>query len=137
MVQVILPRWIFLDYVDRNGINRISEWLMSISLEARVEFEASLDILRGKSLLTRPQTGKLNNELDGLYEIIFKVSNLQYRPMFCYGPDTTAREITILVGATKKNNRLIPPGIGNTAKLRAKEIWAGDRKRVIRHVRIN
>ncbi|MGD0353283.1 MAG: type II toxin-antitoxin system RelE/ParE family toxin [Dehalococcoidia bacterium] len=133
----ITPKWTFLDYVDRTGVNRISEWLQSIPIDARVEFEVLLDMLRGKCILTRPETGKLYKALDGLYEFVFKVSNVQYRPIFCYGPDTKAREITILVGATKKNNRFIPAGVGITAMSRAKEIWAGDRKKVVRHVRIS
>ncbi len=138
MVQAkVLPRWTFLDYVDKNGVNRISEWLQSLPIQARVEFEVLLDMLRGKSLLTRPETGKLHGELNGLYEFVFRVSNIQYRPIFCYGPETRAREVTILVGATKKNNRFSPPGVGRTAMSRAKEIGAGDRRRVERHVRIN
>jgi hypothetical protein len=128
--------WVFLDYVDRNGVNRISEWLLEIPLKASVEFEAMLDVLRGTTLLTRNQTGRLSGNLKGLYEFIFKVDNIQYRPLFCYGPNTKAREITILVGATKKSNRFEPPGVGKTAMSRAKEIWAGDRRRVVRHVRI-
>jgi hypothetical protein len=131
-----IPRWTFLDYVDMDGNNRVSEWLREVPIEARVEFEALLDILRGKKLLTRPETGKLYGQLNGLYEFVFKANKVQYRPLFCYGPDTKAREITILVGATKKNNRFIPPGAGKTAMSRAREIWAQDRKRVVRHVRI-
>jgi hypothetical protein len=134
-LKIVLP-WIFLDYVDSKGVNRISEWLQLIPVEARVEFENMLDLLKGRTLLTRPDTGKLTNELEGLYEFRFAVKNIQYRPLFCYGPNTKAREITILAGATKKNDRFKPPGIGNTAMSRAKEIWAGDIKRVIRHVRI-
>ena len=137
MSEQQLPRWTFLDYVGANGTNVVSEWFEGTPIEARVEFEALLDSLRGKTLLTRPETGKLHDELDGLYEFVFKAKNVQYRPLFCYGPDTKAREITILAGATKKNNRFIPPGVGKVAKLRAKDILAGDRKKVVRHVRIS
>ena len=130
------PRWTFFDYVDGNGNNRISDWLRSIPLEARVEFEALLDVLKGVTILTRPQTGRLGGNLKGLFEFRIKVKNVQYRPLFCYGPNTKAREITILVGATKKNNRFIPPGVDIIAMSRAKEIKANDRRRVVRHVRI-
>ena len=133
-----LPEWTFLDYVDGNGNNRISGWLRLIPVEARVEFEALLGVLRGKTLLTRPQTAYLKGKrFKGLYEFRFKSNKVQYRPLFCYGPDAKAREVTILVGATKKNNRFIPPSVCGTAMNRASEIWAEDRKRVVRHVRIS
>jgi hypothetical protein len=124
------PKWKFLDYVDGKGVNRISEWLLSLPVEARVEFEALLDTLKGKERLDRPQTGILEG---GLCEFIFKVHDVQYRPLFCYGPGN--REVTILVGATKKNNRLIPPNVLRTALNRANEIT--NRNQVVGHVRIS
>jgi hypothetical protein len=125
--------WTFFDYVDRNGVNKISEWLQSIPIGARVEFEALLDILRAKEILTRPQTGRLEGKCKGLYEFCFKKLNVQYRPLFCYGPGK--REITILIGATKKNSRFIPPNVCRTALKRADEVEANT-KQVVRHVRI-
>ncbi|MCP3682938.1 MAG: hypothetical protein GY861_09630 [bacterium] len=124
--------WIFLDYVDSRGANRISEWLQAIPKGARVEFESLLDVIRPTKMPDRPQTGILHGECKGLFELIFKYDNVQYRPLFCYGPEK--KDITILAGARKKNNRLIPPKICKTALNRKSEIQ--DRKRVTKHVRI-
>ena len=126
--------WTFLDYVDRHGVNRISMWLRSIPNAARVEFEALLGVLRVKPIMGRPQTGILHGQYRGLFEFVFKADKVQYRPLFCYGPDTKAREITILVGATKKDNKFIPPQVCKTGLNRKTEIQM-DRKRIIRHVR--
>jgi hypothetical protein len=135
MMQKMLPRWTFLDYVDNRGNNRISEWLRSIPVKARVEFESLLDTLRGTRLLDRPQTGKLHGNCEGLWDFVFKADNVQYRPLFCYGPDAKAREITILVGAIEKGSKLRPPGVCKIGLARKDEIMA-NRKRVVRHVRI-
>lgn len=130
-------RWTFLDYVDGDGVNRISEWLRSLPVEARVEFEALLDTLKGTERFDRPQVGRLSGKYRELWEFRFKdhVHNVIYRPLFCFGPGTVGKEVTILVGATKKNNRLIPPNICNTALVRAGEIRR-NRRQVTKHVRI-
>ncbi len=136
MPSITLKNWTFLDYVSINGENKISVWLQSIPLKARVEFEAMLDVLKGKERLERPQTGKLTRECKGLYEIRFKSDNVQYRPLFIYGPDTQNREVTILIGATKNGKIWDPPSACRTAHNRAGEI-AINRRQVVRHVRVN
>ena len=122
-----------MDYTDRNGMNKISEWLQSLPIEARVEFEALLDILKAKAIFSRPQTAMLSGKCKGLGEFRFKKSNVQYRPLFYYGPEV--REVTILVGAIKKNNRFIPPNACKIALNRIDEIKT-NRNQVVKHVRI-
>ena len=133
---MVLKNWAFLDYVSINGENRISAWLQSIPIGASVEFEAMLDTLKAKEILRRPQTGKLTGKCDGLYEFIFKSNKVQYRPLFAYGPDTQNREITILIGATKKGKIFDPPNACKTALNRAGEIVT-NMKQVVKHVRVN
>jgi len=126
--------WTFLDYVNGNGVNKISEWLRSLPIEARVEFEALLDTLKAKETFGRPQTGTLRGKCKGLCEFRFKKHKVQYRPLFCYGPGN--REVTILVGATKKDKRFIPPNACKTALNRTGEIEA-NKEQVVSHVRIS
>ena len=44
-------RWTFLDYVDGNGVNRISDWLQILPFEARVKFESLLGPVNTKGNL--------------------------------------------------------------------------------------
>ena len=124
-----------MDYVDGNGVNRISDWLQILPFEARVKFESLLDTLKGKDIFGAPQTKILKGNCKGLSEFRFKSGNIQYRPLFCYGPDGAKKEVTILAGAIEKSNRFDPPNICGTALRRKDEIKA-DRKGVTKHVRI-
>ncbi len=129
-----LKNWSFLDYISVNGENKVSTWLKSIPFKASVDFEAMLDQLKVKERLERPEVGILKGNCKGLLEFRFKVDKVQYRPLFCYGPDTKNREVTILIGATKKNKRFIPPSACKTAIKRAGEITANN-KQAVKHVR--
>lgn len=131
-----MSSWIFPDYVDLNGHNKISEWLREIPTLASVAFEALLDNLRPIPVLSRDTfTGRLHGECDGLYEFIVKAAKVQYRPLFFYGPNSSAREITILAGAIERGDKLYPADVCRTALRRYAEV-SMDRRRVTKHVRI-
>jgi len=90
-------------------------------------------------MLDRPQTGKLGQKkgenCKGLYEFVFKSGNVQYRPLFFYGPDSTKREITILAGAQERDWKFEPRGICKVALNRMDEVKS-NRKQVVNHVRV-
>lgn len=126
--------WEFFDYVDAAGRNRITDWLHrlppSVGPEVKAALTAQLLWMAPEHELKRPFTGKLIRECAGLYEIIFKVQGVQYRPLFCYGPDR--RQATLLIGATKRGRHFDPTDACTTALRRKAEILA-DNRRVCPH----
>lgn len=58
----------------------------------------------------------LHGECDGLMELRRQSGNVQYRPIGCYGPGQ--REVTLLVGATERGGRFVPPSACETAQER-------------------
>ena len=101
-----MPIWNFLDFVDENGVNVIEGWLWSLPLKARVRINARIRYLAACRALTRPYTGKLSGNCAGLYEIVVEVDNVQYRPLFSYGPGKN--EITLLFGAREIGGKFEP-----------------------------
>jgi hypothetical protein len=132
-------KWTYLDYVDVHGVNRIAEWLKSLPLGARVEFDSLLITLKPVRILDRPQVGKLGRkhgeDCKGLYEFVVKFGNVQYRPIFFYGPDSARRQITILAGAKERDGKFEPRGICKIALNRMNEVKANIRQ-VVNHVRV-
>jgi hypothetical protein len=66
-----------------------------------------LKYLRDRPIWDRPYTGKLEDECEGLIEIIFKVKNVQHRPLGFQGPLRT--EFTIVFFATERDDEFEPP----------------------------
>ena len=126
--------WAFLDFVDGQGENVIQDWLQGLAPSVRAEVKAKLNTriqyLEVTSIFGPPYTGLLHGECAGLFEIKFKVKNVQYRPLACYGPE--AREVTLLFGAIEKSDRLEPPGACSTA-LNRKALIDTDRRYVCPH----
>jgi hypothetical protein len=127
--------WSFLDFVDDRGENVIQRWLQSLPPSARksvkAKMTARIEYLEVTPVFCPPYARDLHGECEGLFEIIFRVKNLQYRPLACRGPDTT-REVTLLMGAIEREERFDPPGACSTA-LRRKALIFADRRYVRPH----
>lgn len=126
--------WSFLDFVDDRGENVIQRWLQGLPPSARNSVKAKMttriEYLEVTPVFRPPHARDLHGECAGLFEIRFK-SNVQYRPLACYGPDT-AKEVTLLMGATEREGRFEPPGACLTA-LRRKALIFADRRHVCPH----
>ena len=124
--MIAMP-WTFLDYVDSNGSNQIETWLESRPKGVRAKLTAILTIARAERQLSGPRF-KVLHGAGGILEIRFLEGRVAYRPLACYGP--RRGEVTLLAGATKRNNQYRPPGILDTANARWAEILL-DRRRVV------
>ena len=106
--------WTFLDLVDEHGVNVIRDWLanevaqahqakVGARLEARIDHLSKVPIQDWK----RPQVARLAGpEWDEIWEIRFKVRDVQYRPLLFFGPEE--REVTLLMGAIERGGRILP-----------------------------
>lgn len=109
--------WNFLDYVDQGGVNVIEAWLWGLTMEARLEINTRIQYLAVTPILKRPYTGRLHGDAcKELYEIVLAHRRVQYRPLWCYGPNR--KDITLLIGATERGGSLDPPTACEIAQTR-------------------
>lgn len=101
--------WTFRSFVSDDGGSIVDEWYAKQVPDVQAEFDTALEYLRAQppGRWVRPYTGKLTGECSGLVEIIFKVMNVQYRPLGFYGP--LRFEFTILLFAIERGRRFDPP----------------------------
>jgi hypothetical protein len=112
--------WTVRDYLAENGENVIRTWLDGLSAVAQADIDAQIQTIERTETLTRPAWGKLGykngQDCRELYEIRVKCEGVQYRPLTCFGPGR--RMITILIGATERDSRLVPGSVCRTALAR-------------------
>jgi hypothetical protein len=127
-----MTQWSFWDYIDERGTNPIETWLVdkrAVPVKARVRIQRLLLQLAGTELWTRPLASNLDG-YGGIVEIRIRWMNTQYRLLGFRGPN--ARQFSILVPATEKDNEFVPPTAPGVAVARMKVVIA-DRRRIIEH----
>lgn len=111
--------WTVKDFVNEGGTNVIHEWLHKLSKGARSRINNRLDLMRKLPQLQMPYARVRVAEGDGLIEIRVKAEKVQHRPLAFYGP--YQGDVTLLVGAIEKNDRLMPPDACATALRRKRQ----------------
>lgn len=106
-------------YVTERGIDAIHEWIDNLPIRAQVAIHVRIRFLALGGIWPRQYVAKLRG-YDKIWEIRVKSENIQYRPLGCFGPGKNV--FSILIGATKKNNRFIPPNAPKTAEERKRLI---------------
>ncbi|MCL4553072.1 MAG: type II toxin-antitoxin system RelE/ParE family toxin [Candidatus Marsarchaeota archaeon] len=106
--------WTFFDFVDERGRNGVQEWIADLNRGVRQAVKAELNsrivLLENLQKLDRPDTGQLRGKRNaGLFEIILKLNQVEYRPLWCYGPE--AGEVVILTGTIEKGGKMPPPDL--------------------------
>jgi hypothetical protein len=127
-----MNRWSVWDYIDERGTNPIEAWLMdrrAVPIKARVRIQRILLQLAGTEIWTRPLASNLDN-YPGIVEIRIRWMNTQYRLLGFRGPD--AREFSLLIPATEKDDKFVPPTAPGIARTRMAVVIA-DRRRIIEH----
>ena len=115
----------FYDFVSARGENVIESWLRKdIPPGARAEIEAQLLVLRSVQELTRPAAGDMKRrECRGLIEIRVDWRRQQFRLLGYYGPERS--QVTLLIGAREKGDKLEPRDACSTALRRIEAIKNG------------
>ena len=90
--------WKFRSFIKNNGRNDFQEWMDCESAKVRATIHEVMDNIEINPTLGPPWARKLKGFTE-IWELKAKVDNIQYRPLFCIGPD--AGELVFLVVATK------------------------------------
>jgi len=107
-------------YVTKRGIQAIHEWIDNLPIRAQVAIDERIRFLALGGIWPCQYARKLRGYYK-IWEIRVKSENIQYRPLGCFGPGKNV--FSILIGATKKNNRFIPPNAPKTAEKRKQLIY--------------
>lgn len=116
--------WKLNGFIDQSGENIVRQWCDAKDYDVWNAFVAHLTFLSGQmpDKWVRPWVGKLvggkrtrKTGCVGLYELIFEVGNVQYRPL---GYFSGHMEFTILFFAEERGGEFDPPNACKTAKER-------------------
>ena len=123
---MVQPTWSFRDYLNEKQRNMIRSWLDGLGPRAKAEINVRLRFIQTLDRLVRPYTGALRQ---GIFEVRVKSGNVQYRPLFCHGPESG--DLTLLIGAEEHDDKLTK-GVFDEA-LRRKEALKRDPTRSCKH----
>lgn len=121
--MMVMQEWTFKVFIDKNGVSDFLLWRKGeMSVKARRRMDAIINYMETTKDWTqtdyfRPLTG-----YRGICEIRFTVSNIQYRPLGCYGPDP--RTFTLLIGAKEVGDEIRPRSAPEIATQRRELILA-------------
>ena len=99
--------WIFKGFLSESGRDIFQEWYEQLPARAQAKFDTILEYLRDTphtqwfTIVVLPLS-----EAEGIFEIRFKIRNVLYRPLGCFGPGRG--EFTLLVPAREHGNRFEP-----------------------------
>lgn len=119
------------DYVNANGKNEFHEWLKRIDIRQRAKLDSKIDMLEMSGAELPPN---LLSPCDGPIKKIKVQGNPKLRPRLCAGPIDTGTEYTMLVGATERDMKDVPPNVVQIAKTRREEILEFGYNRRCKHV---
>ena len=117
-------------HVSATGRNELQNEYNASTLTMQASFTVALDFLHDqpRANWTRPSAAQLTKvgkgEFRDYFEIRFRAESAQQRPIGYFGPKEN--QFTILIWATEKGGRLVPPNWRSTADLRRKAIEAGE-----------
>ena len=102
-----MARWVFKGFLSESGRDIFQEWYERLPARAQAKFDTILEYLRDTPHTHWPTT--LVSALtgaEGIFEIRFKIRNVLYRPLGCFGPGRG--EFTLLVPAREHGNTFEP-----------------------------
>jgi hypothetical protein len=119
--------WTFKCYLNAKSVDLFDNWYCGLSDQAQAKLDVIVEHFRDKPHIKWggnyffPLSG-----YPGIFEIKFRVANVLYRPLGCFGPDRM--EFTFLIGANEQGDEFVPPNAPVIAVERM-EIIKGDRTR--------
>jgi hypothetical protein len=116
--------WKFRAFIKSSGRNDFQEWMDSKSAKVRATIHEVMDNIIISPTLTAPHSRKLKGYQE-IWELKAKIDKVQYRPLFCKGPNVG--ELIFLIGATKTGDhnktKFDPINAPKTAEQRRKLIF--------------
>ncbi len=94
--------WLFYDYAEISGRNKVREWLDALPIADRARIDARLLVMAALPKWSEKWISKYRCR-EELYEFRIKGTNVQYRPLGTY---FGARQYVILAGATEKGGKI-------------------------------
>jgi hypothetical protein len=122
------------DYVDEHGRNVFKTWTQSLQKQELGKLNAKLDMLvmHGTGLFPNPLSG---TNTPGIQKLRVH-GKVQLRPLLCVGPINVEAEFTLLMGATERDNKLVPKNADQTADTCKKAVLADPNNRRKNHERV-
>lgn len=124
---------VFYDFVDAGGQNVIHDWLDAAPATVKAKIQKRLGFLEatpqadwGGARYVAALTG---DAWDGVFEIRIRAGNVQYRPLFCYGPGR--EQATLLCIAEERGGRIEPSSAARVSRERRRLIQ--EEQHVCRH----
>jgi hypothetical protein len=107
-------RWVFRDYVQAGGKNRVRNWCVELSTKERAKLDRLLMMLARQQQWTEPHYKPLSNVQAGLGEIRWSGNQRkQLRLLGWRGP--ASGQYTLLLGCSHKDDRYTPTSALETA----------------------
>ena len=119
--------WVFKCFLSQTGQDLFDPWYRDLSEKGQAKLDVILEHFRDK-----PQTQWGGNYFfplsgySGIFEIKFRVANVVYRPLGCFGPDRM--DFTFLIGAREQGDTFVPVNAPDLAFDRM-QILKADRRR--------
>lgn len=115
--------WTFKCFLSEKGSDLFDLWYEGQSDAAKAKLDVIVEHFRDK-----PHTKWGGNYFfpltgyDGIFEIKFRVANVLYRPLGCFGPERM--QFTFLIGANEQGDEFVPLGAPEIAVQRRKILEA-------------
>ena len=119
-----MKEWTFKVFIKSNGRDAFEEWIKIQGIDAEEKIRAMINLLSVTKIWDRPHFAKIHGS-ENIYEIRIKGKDKQYRPLGCKGPGPQI--FTLLVGASKKENKWNPPEAIKMAEERCKLVFKDQR----------
>ncbi|WP_133250516.1 MULTISPECIES: hypothetical protein [Cupriavidus] len=123
------------DYKNRQGVNEVKAWALSLQPAQRGKLNAKLDMLAAHGTDLLPQT-LAGSDAPGIYKLKVKGS-VQLRPHLCDGPLKVGAEFTLLVGAREVGGKLRPSDVAAQAVTRKDHILQEKEDKRCDHERVS
>jgi hypothetical protein len=106
---------VLMDFKDGRGANVIQEWLQTLPVATRMDFQSKLRYLEQMQQPPRNLLKKLAyGDCAGLWEVRLDRENVEYRVLSFQGPGRA--QLTMLLVATERDGKFVPRTACRTAK---------------------
>ena len=116
-----MKEWTIQVYQDERGNCDFLAWRDALPPNAKARMDNIIEFLEVTKVWSGTSYIKQLKGYNRIYEIRFIVSNIQYRPLGCYGP--TRKTFVFLIGATEQGDEFNPKNAPWKASKRKSKIF--------------